>query len=88
MLNLLSAVSLYFVIKKRKHDTAPKNQPFLWFDHQAEEAEVWLKDKFGLSWQIIPEALPRLLSDPDPVVSQRAMAAMLQMNKIEIVKLT
>ncbi len=48
----------------------------------------WLTDKFGLSWQIIPEALPRLLSDPDPVVSQRAMAAMLQMNKIEIDKLT
>ena len=48
----------------------------------------WLKDKFGLSWQIIPEALPRLLSDPDPAVAKYAMAAMLQMQKIEIDKLT
>lgn len=48
----------------------------------------WLKDKFGVSWQIIPEALPRLLSDPDPAVAQRAMNAMLQMRKIEIDKLT
>ncbi len=48
----------------------------------------WLKDKFGLSWQIIPEALPRLLSDPDPVNAQKAMAAMLQMNKIEVEKLS
>ena len=44
----------------------------------------WLKDKFGLSCQIIPTALPELLSDPDPVKSQRAMKAMLQMSKIEI----
>lgn len=48
----------------------------------------WLKDKFGVSWQIIPEALPRLLSDPDPAIAQRAMGAMLQMRKIEIEKLT
>lgn len=48
----------------------------------------WLKDKFGVSWQIIPDALPRLLSDPDPAVAQRAMNAMLQMRKIEIDKLT
>ena len=44
----------------------------------------WLKDKYGLSWQIIPTALVELLSDPDPVKSQRAMKAMLQMSKIEI----
>ena len=48
----------------------------------------WLKDKFGVSWQIIPEALPRLLADPDPAVAQRAMNAMLKMHKIEIEKLT
>ena len=39
----------------------------------------WLKDKFGLSWQIIPEQMGALLSDPDPERSQRAMQAMLQM---------
>ena len=44
----------------------------------------WLKDRFGLSWQIIPTALPKLLSDPDPERAQRAMAAMLEMRKIEI----
>jgi predicted 3-demethylubiquinone-9 3-methyltransferase (glyoxalase superfamily) len=44
----------------------------------------WLKDKFGLSWQIIPAALPRLLSDPDPEKAQRVMQAMLQMKKIEV----
>jgi predicted 3-demethylubiquinone-9 3-methyltransferase (glyoxalase superfamily) len=44
----------------------------------------WLKDRFGLSWQIIPTALPELLSDPDPERAQRAMAAMLEMRKIEI----
>jgi predicted 3-demethylubiquinone-9 3-methyltransferase (glyoxalase superfamily) len=44
----------------------------------------WLKDKFGLSWQIIPEILPRLLEDPDQEKSQRVMAAMLEMGKIEV----
>ena len=44
----------------------------------------WLKDKYGLSWQIIPAALGELLGDPDPAKSQRVMQAMLQMNKIEI----
>ena len=44
----------------------------------------WLKDRFGLSWQIIPNELPDLLSDPDPERAQRAMNAMLQMRKIDI----
>jgi len=44
----------------------------------------WLQDKFGLSWQIIPSALPELLHDPDPVKSGRVMQAMLQMTKIDI----
>ncbi len=44
----------------------------------------WLKDKYGVSWQIVPTALPRLLADPDREKSQRVMAAMLQMKKIEI----
>ena len=44
----------------------------------------WLKDKFGVSWQIVPTALPRLLGDPDREKSQRVMQAMLQMKKIEI----
>jgi predicted 3-demethylubiquinone-9 3-methyltransferase (glyoxalase superfamily) len=47
----------------------------------------WLKDRFGLSWQIIPEALPRLLGDSDEEKAQRVMAAMLEMRKIEIAEL-
>jgi predicted 3-demethylubiquinone-9 3-methyltransferase (glyoxalase superfamily) len=44
----------------------------------------WLKDRFGVSWQIVPTRLPELLGDPDREKSQRVMAAMLQMRKIEI----
>jgi len=44
----------------------------------------WLKDRYGLSWQIIPTALDELLNDPDPQRSQRAMKAMLQMGKLDI----
>ncbi|HLM35838.1 MAG TPA: VOC family protein [Gaiellaceae bacterium] len=44
----------------------------------------WLKDKFGLSWQIVPTRLPELLGDPDREKSQRVMRAMLGMRKIEI----
>jgi len=47
----------------------------------------WLKDRFGVSWQIIPKALPRLLEDPDAGKSQRVMQAMLGMKKIEIAEL-
>ncbi len=44
----------------------------------------WLKDRFGVSWQIVPTALGELLGDPDPRRSQRAMEAMLQMTKLDI----
>jgi predicted 3-demethylubiquinone-9 3-methyltransferase (glyoxalase superfamily) len=44
----------------------------------------WLKDRFGLSWQIVPTRLMELLEDPDPGTSQRAMEAMLGMKKIDI----
>ena len=47
----------------------------------------WLKDKFGLSWQIIPTALAELLSDPVPARAQAAMQAMLGMQKIDIAAL-
>lgn len=44
----------------------------------------WLKDRFGVSWQIIPTALGELLGDPDPEKAGRVMQAMLQMSKIDI----
>ncbi len=47
----------------------------------------WLRDKFGLSWQIIPNALGELLGHPDRAKAGRALQAMLQMQKIEIAKL-
>jgi predicted 3-demethylubiquinone-9 3-methyltransferase (glyoxalase superfamily) len=47
----------------------------------------WLKDKFGLSWQVIPSVLGKMLRDKDPEKARRVMQAMLQMDKIDIKKL-
>ena len=47
----------------------------------------WLKDRFGLSWQIVPEVLPRLLADPDREKADRVFSAMMKMGKIEIAEL-
>ena len=47
----------------------------------------WVKDKFGLSWQVIPRILPKLLSDPDSAKSQRAFKAMIGMKKLNIEEL-
>lgn len=68
--------------------------PFLWFDDKAEEAMNfyggeksrcgWLKDKYGLSWQVVPTVFSKLLQDKDAEKSKRVMNAMLQMDKIDI----
>lgn len=47
----------------------------------------WLKDRYGVSWQVVPKALPRLMSDPDPAKAQRVVQAMLQMSKIIVADL-
>lgn len=47
----------------------------------------WLKDKFGLSWQIVPRALVTLLNDPDPDRAARVMQAMMSMSKIDVARL-
>jgi predicted 3-demethylubiquinone-9 3-methyltransferase (glyoxalase superfamily) len=47
----------------------------------------WLKDRFGLSWQVVPGGMDELFSDPDPTRATRAMAAMLKMGKIDIAAL-
>jgi len=47
----------------------------------------WLKDRFGLSWQIVPRRLDELVNDPDPERARRAMEAMLTMGKIEVAEL-
>ena len=47
----------------------------------------WLRDRWGVPWQIVPEALPRLLADPDPAVAARAFAAMQAMVKLDVAAL-
>jgi predicted 3-demethylubiquinone-9 3-methyltransferase (glyoxalase superfamily) len=47
----------------------------------------WLKDRFGLSWQVVPTGMEEVLGDPDPARAQRAMAAMLKMSKIDVAEL-
>lgn len=44
----------------------------------------WLKDKYGLSWQVVPSVIPKFMSNADPVKTQRVMSAVLKMGKIEI----
>ena len=44
----------------------------------------WCKDKFGVSWQVVPEGMDAVFSDPDPEAAQRAMQAMLQMKKLDV----
>ena len=55
-------------------------------DEQAQQCG-WLKDRYGVSWQIVPAVLVEMITDPDPGKSQRVMTAMLQMKKIDIGKL-
>jgi predicted 3-demethylubiquinone-9 3-methyltransferase (glyoxalase superfamily) len=59
-----------------------------YWDKLSEDGEqqpcAWLKDKFGISWQVVPKILMRLLQDKDPVKSKRVMDAMFQMTKIDI----
>lgn len=58
----------------------------LWdaFTKEGKESQCgWLKDKYGLSWQIVPNDLIRLLNDPDPAKARRVMMAMMQMKKID-----
>jgi len=47
----------------------------------------WLKDKYGLSWQVVPEGMPEMVGDPNSEKSQRAMAAMMEMKKLDIAAL-
>jgi predicted 3-demethylubiquinone-9 3-methyltransferase (glyoxalase superfamily) len=55
-------------------------------DPQAQQCG-WLKDKYGVSWQVVPRVLPEMLTDPNPEKSQRVMTALLQMKKLDFEKL-
>lgn len=56
-------------------------------DRGKEIACSWLKDRYGVSWQVVPEILPRLLNDPDKAKAARVMKAMMQMVKIDVAKI-
>jgi predicted 3-demethylubiquinone-9 3-methyltransferase (glyoxalase superfamily) len=47
----------------------------------------WLKDRFGVSWQVVPRQLPEMLDSPDQAAAKRAMQAMLEMRKLDVAKL-
>lgn len=53
-------------------------------DGGEEQGPGWVKDKYGLSWQIVPTALQEMMDEEDPVKSQKVMSAMMKMNKLEI----
>jgi predicted 3-demethylubiquinone-9 3-methyltransferase (glyoxalase superfamily) len=75
--------AISFVVRCKDQDEVDR----LWakLTEGGEESQCgWLKDRFGLSWQIVPDRLGELLGDPDPERANRAMQAMLQMQKIEI----
>jgi predicted 3-demethylubiquinone-9 3-methyltransferase (glyoxalase superfamily) len=54
---------------------------------KTEEQCGWLKDKFGVSWQIVPAILERLVTDKDPAKADRVMAALMKMKKLDIAEL-
>ncbi|MFH5877572.1 VOC family protein [Arthrobacter sp. NA-172] len=84
MFNFTEAVSL--VVNCNSQDEVDRYWDAL--TAGGEESQCgWLKDKFGLSWQIVPTIFTELLSGPDPEGAQRAMAAMLQMKKLDIAAL-
>lgn len=62
-----------------------------YWDRLADGGEIqqcgWLTDKFGVAWQVVPVALPEMLSDPDPQKTQRVVEAMMQMVKLDIATL-
>ena len=75
------AVSIHIGVK----DQAEVDRLWAALTDGGEEGQCgWLKDRFGLSWQVVPDRLGELIGDPDPGRSQRAMEAMLQMRKIEV----
>jgi predicted 3-demethylubiquinone-9 3-methyltransferase (glyoxalase superfamily) len=76
--------SVSFVVNCETQDEVDYFWQKLTADGGQESACGWLKDKFGLSWQITPKVLIEMLQDKDPKKSERVMKAMLQMQKIDI----
>jgi predicted 3-demethylubiquinone-9 3-methyltransferase (glyoxalase superfamily) len=76
--------SISFVVNCETQDEVDHYWNKLTADGGQEVQCGWLKDKFGLSWQIVPTILPKLLGDPDRAKGKRVMQAMLKMKKIHI----
>jgi predicted 3-demethylubiquinone-9 3-methyltransferase (glyoxalase superfamily) len=72
-----------FVIDCEDQDEVDRYWEALSADEAAEQCG-WVRDRFGVSWQIIPRALPELLADPDPEAARRVLEAMLEMKKIDV----
>ncbi|MEA2220848.1 MAG: hypothetical protein QOJ35_3474 [Solirubrobacteraceae bacterium] len=72
-------------------DCATQDEVDFYWDRLSDGGEEgpcgWLKDRFGLSWQVVPSGMDELLSDPDPTRAERAMRAMLAMSKLDIAAL-
>lgn len=79
------AVSFQIVCQDQEESDRYWNQ--LTADGGEESMCGWLKDRFGLSWQVFPEELIRLTTDPDPGRAQRATQAMLQMRRIDLAEI-
>jgi predicted 3-demethylubiquinone-9 3-methyltransferase (glyoxalase superfamily) len=78
--------SVSFVIDCADQEEIDRLWEALTTDESAEQCG-WLKDRYGLSWQIVPSVLTRLLTDPDAAKARRVMTAMLGMKKLEIAEL-
>jgi predicted 3-demethylubiquinone-9 3-methyltransferase (glyoxalase superfamily) len=79
--------AISFLVSCESQDEVDQLWEALTSDGGEEDACGWLKDRYGLSWQIVPNRLMELLGDPDPERSKRVMSAMLEMKKIEIATL-
>lgn len=79
--------SISFVVHCKTQEEVDEYWEKLTADGGQESQCGWLKDKFGMSWQITPDRLLELIGDKDPGRSQRAMQAMMQMKKIDIAKI-
>lgn len=79
--------SISFVIDCRDQAEVDHYWSRLTADGGAESMCAWCKDKYGVSWQVVPAALPRFLGDPDRAKADRAIQAMLKMKKIVIADL-
>ena len=76
--------AISFFVKCRDQADVDRYWTALTADGGEEGQCGWCKDRFGLSWQVVPDALGQLMGDPDPARSQRVLQAMLQMRKIDV----